>query len=133
MLAQRERRPRYDRHVRGILTMAAVKTTWVVSLLSCSLTLFGSLRFLQLNKLSTGRTKHFDNIQSDYWPIIPSQIIIDPIKPWLRSLQEWIFIHNILSTYDSPICQNVLTIYLTQIFSCQIIYDAVILTIIYNF
>jgi len=40
---------------------------------------------------------------------------------------------DILSTYDSPICQNALTIYLTQIFSCQIIYDAVIMTNTYYF
>ncbi len=59
------RRGRLDRTRRGgkgmekILAMAAVKTTWVESPLSCSLVLSGSHRFLQPCETSTSPTKTF--------------------------------------------------------------------------
>ena len=111
-----------------ILAMAAVKTTWVESLLSCSLVLSGSHRFLQPRETSTRQTKTFRQYwifiinQSWFSIIINNPIILLFLVVEIMNLYSSIFFQRMIVH-----CQNAFTIYLTQIFLCQIFYDIVIM------
>ena len=109
--------------------MAAVKTTWVESLLSCSLILSGSPRFLQSSEMSTSPTKTFRQYwifiinQSLFFIIINNPIILLFLVVEIMNLYSSIFFQRMIVH-----CQNAFTIYLTQIFLCQIFYDIVIMS-----
>ena len=111
-----------------ILAMAAVKTTWVESLLSCSLVLSGSHRFLQPRETSTRQTKTFRQYwifiinQSWFSIIINNPIILLFLVVEIMNLYSSIFFQRMIVH-----CQNAFTIYLTQTFSCQMLYDIVIM------